>query len=194
MWRWLLVVAFSLLSACRDVQPDVSAFTILNLLVQMEGNRAATQTAFGSLYEDVQPLSRDARESAAHAFGFTLSRSGSRKATVTCRQWDAPLNKLGLQYPGPFKIDLWRPFAGDIRVMCFFNYFDFRSPVESFALQARMWAETNIGPLQSNSHAQQPTSWKARSENTHFPALHIHAPRWKWWQKPTARLILVIDV
>ena len=198
MLRWPLIAALSLLIGCSAPEPDVSAFTILTLMVQTEGEPEAARAALGSLYEEVVPWQGYASAGSARSFSFRLGRGEiaqgqAERARLTCHAWDAPLRKLGWQYPDPFRTEMWHPLQGTQRVMCFFTYFDRPRALETFALHARMWADVHLGPVYSNPRADPPRAWVARPDGAAFPVLHVQTPKTRWWRRTYGRLILVHD-
>lgn len=99
------------LATCAPPHPDVSAHTILNLLIQSGGNTEVFPVALGALYEMVE-----LQETGT----YLLGRDGQVFAQTACQ---SALN-------------------------CTFLYRDNPKRLSSFALQAEVWAEHEIGPLE----------------------------------------------
>ena len=99
------------LATCAPPQPDVSAHTILNLMIQSGGDAEVFPLALGSLYEAVTLLDTGA---------YALGRDGQVFAQAWCK---AALH-------------------------CSFFYRDDVERLQSFLLQAQVWAEHELGPLE----------------------------------------------
>lgn len=91
------------------MDPDVSAFTILEMLRQLGQDAGLLRAALGSVYEQVREVAPGT---------FDLWRGGQPFATASCNAQ-----------------------------RCIFQYWDHGPRVDAFAVQASMWAETQIGPL-----------------------------------------------
>ena len=102
------------LATCAPPQPDVSAHTILILLIQSGVIAEIFPLALVSLYETVELQATGA---------FALGRDGQIFAVAACK---APLN-------------------------CTFQYRDTVQRAQSFAMQAEIWAEHTLGPLETIS-------------------------------------------
>ncbi len=138
-----------------DVQPDVSAATILNLLVQTEARADRMAPAFGALYEDVNvTLESTHPASGLHSVIFRLGRGGQERATLRCDtasaaeqmekspSWSALLS-------GDMLAAATAPWADKQtrRSMCLFTYLDGAEKTKAFHQQAEIWAEHELGPL-----------------------------------------------
>ncbi|MEO0391215.1 MAG: hypothetical protein AAF218_09790 [Pseudomonadota bacterium] len=111
--------------------PDVSAFTILEMLQQLGHDPALLSGALGSVYEQVRPVSDG---------GFELWRDGTPYAWARC--------------------------AGGL---CAFDYWDHAPRVDAFAVQATMWAEAKVGPMQGAWPVRQASGAAAQLEITLGP-------------------------
>lgn len=135
--------------ACAPVQPDVSAHTILNMLVQTNGAEEFLLPALGSLYEEVQIVGRS--QEGPQFIAVHLKRGQRSPAQLRCNIFR---EAAALDGTVPEKVaqHIARPVDG-ARSHCFFSYIDDADHVLEFMMQAEMWAEAHVGPLQSDEFA-----------------------------------------
>lgn len=115
------------LSGPEQVQPDVSASTILHMLIQTKGRADRLLLALGALYEDVQVLERDDTVGADHITA-DLWRDGQPYATLACTQQPSATGAAR-------------------RLQCIFHYWDDGARVNAFLAQAAHWAEAEVGHM-----------------------------------------------
>lgn len=178
-------------------QPDVSGFTILNLLVQTGGAPERLPETLGALYEEVQIVGRGSR--AEHGYDFIilfLRRADAVVAQLRCNtfhgrtdRWQAGVaqsetSALAARFSAPLA-----PEAR--RVQCKFNYFDRRTRVESFLEQAGMWAETEVGALREDALSN---GFPARSADRDDPAMTLSLLQSKAGRRQAASANLTWDL
>ena len=117
--------------ACGGVQPDVSGFTIMNLLAETRGAQASAVPALGALYEQVIVSHPQNTRYVAD-----LWRDGQPYAALAC-------------------------FDGDFAQRCVFSYWDDGARVEGFLGQAAQWVETEVGTLERSHDPDGLGQWSA---------------------------------
>jgi len=195
----------------RDHSPDVSAFTILSLLEQTQGDAAAMEAALGALYDTVTvTLTEDQapRPLLRHSYG--LERDGTKLAGLDCTTRDVPA-RLRRSEPSPFDLLRARDLTADRRVNCVFHYGDEDRDdlwpawlqriwpwarardlrTRTFALHAEIWAEHNIGPLQRDGASQ--AKFAVASQDP-LRAVRISRTQRSFKSDPAVGLIFLADI
>ncbi|THH35705.1 hypothetical protein E4Z66_11490 [Aliishimia ponticola] len=128
------------------VQPDVSAFTILNMLDQLHRQPDVLRPALGSVYEEVVE-GQQPDPSVPGALLLDLRRAGQTYAQLSCHRILTD-NAPSAQHDALIDQARAAPLAKGARpVYCRFTYWDGPDEVTAFLLQAEMWAESHVGPL-----------------------------------------------
>ena len=143
MWRDILRRLG--MSPDEPVQPDVSAHTILNLLLQTEGREDLLIPALGSLYERVLSNSFDGEGAPQRGLSLDLRRAQQPYAALICL------------YDGPSGSDV-------PATQCTFTYWDPADEVSAFLQQASGWAVQHLGTLAQSKDELGAPQWTAVSD------------------------------
>ena len=151
-WIWAACLTFGL-AACEDEpQPDVSAFTIMNLIVQTKGEPDVLPETLGALYEHVNPyVSSDGpgKRSITVSLGRDETPYMSQLSCTYSRLAAAKLKNEGSNLYSSAILRAYRKTLKDAehRSVCQFDYTDTKERTEAFVDQAKLWATSYVGAL-----------------------------------------------
>ncbi len=145
------------LATCEPVQPDVSAHTILNMLIQTEGRAELLLPALGSLYEEVTDFEKQLPDG-IQSVTISLRRDDEQKAILKCSRMTAhgaALAALDSNKLWP-KNAMLVPFGENktTRSFCQFTYFDDFEYTQAFEDQGTDWATAQFGKLNTSPPEQ----------------------------------------
>lgn len=164
------------LATCEPVQPDVSAHTILNMLVQTEGRAELLLPALGSLYEEVEVHAKTS-EAGKDTIKVDLGRDGRRFAMLSCKRlYDKTLEAEREKHQTAFSLwaDARRSPLGpgySARATCHFSYEDGKEENLAFLAGAEHWGTTTIG-----QHPEQQEKFDFLAKRTDVTSLEFSTP------------------